>query len=612
MKNKTKIISALIILSILLLVHSCANKAQGPTGGPKDKTPPSVVKSFPANGTLNFKKKQIEIVFDKIVTVDKPSDNVIISPPQQKPPDVKSLGKRVVVDFNEKLRDSTTYSINFGNAIADVNEKNVLKNYLFSFSTGNHIDTLKVSGTVINAEDLTPLEGIIVGIYQETSDSVFSVKPFLRIGRTDENGHFSIDNIKKGKYKIFALGDTNHDYTFQPGEGLAMCDSLVAPTFRMEQMQDTVWKDSTEVDSIRHYIGTHFLPDNLALRYFKENKKRQYYVKNERKQPFVFSLFYNAPLTKLPELRPLNFNWEGKYLLQKSANMDSLTYWITDSLVWKQDTLKMAMTYLKTDSLFQLKPVTDTINVIMHHVRLSPHAKASKKLTAVKIPPLKFMNNLSTTFEIYSPVLLNFEAPLEHLDISKIKLFQKVDTVFKQIPFKWRQIDSTKMAYAMDHKWVAETSYEVQIDSAAFTSIYKRINSKFKSEFKIRSLDEYSSIKLFLQPFNKKAMIQVLDSKDEVVATKPASEKGTIIEYLRPGDYFVRMYIDENGNGKWDTGNLSKRLQPEEVFYYPKKLSLMANWEFEETWDYKETPLLKQKPLELIKVSEKKTQTKNQ
>jgi hypothetical protein len=208
--------------------------------------------------------------------------------------------------------------------------------------------------------------------------------------------------------------------------------------------------------------------------------------------------------------------------------------------------------------------------------------------------------------------LLNFEAPLEQLDISKIKLFQKVDTTFKQIPFKWRQIDSTKMAYALDHKWVAEIDYELQIDSTAFTSIYKRVSSKFKSEFKIRSLDEYSSIKLFLQPFNKKGIIQVLDSKDEVIATKPASEKGTIIEYLRPGDYFVRMYIDENSNGKWDTGNLAKRLQPEEVFYYPKKLSLMANWEFEETWDYKETPLLKQKPLELIKASEKKAQTKNQ
>lgn len=610
MKNRSKLQHAFIIFAVIIFIYACANKAQGPTGGPKDKTPPHVLRSFPTNGSLSFNKKQIEIDFDKIVTIEKVTDNVIISPPQLKPPDVKSLGKKVIVKFNENLVDSTTYSINFGNAITDVNEKNVIKNYLFSFSTGSSIDTLKISGTVINAEDLNPLAGILVGIYKEVSDSVFSHKPFLRIGKTDENGHFSIDNVKKGNYKVFALGDSNHDYTFQPGEGLAMCDSMVAPTFRMEEMKDTVWKDSTTVDSILTYMGTRFLPDDLALRYFKENNKRQYFVKYERKEPFVFSLFFNTSQAKLPELKPLNFNWDGKYLLQKNKGMDSLTYWLKDSVVWKNDTLKMAMTYLKTDSLFQLKPVTDTINVTMHKARINARAK-TKKTTVIKIPPLKSTNNMASTFEIYEPIRLNFESPLSKIDLSKIKLFQKVDTTFKQIPFKWRQVDSTSMAYTVDHKWIAEKSYELEIDSAAFTSIYQRISTKLKTEFKIRSLDEYSSVKLLLAPFNPKAMLQVLDTKDDVLSTKPASEKGTVFEYLRPGDYYVRMFVDDNGNGKWDTGDLSKRLQPEEVYYYPKKLTLMANWEFEETWDYKQVPLLKQKPLDLIKASSKRVPINN-
>ena len=609
MNKKTKILSTLIIFAIMLLVYACANKAQGPTGGPKDKTPPSVLRSFPDNGSLNYNKKLVVIDFDKIVTVEKPNDNVVISPPQQKPADIKSLGKRVEVSFNEKLMDNTTYSINFGNAIQDVNEKNIIKNYLFSFSTGGEIDTLKISGTVVNAEDLNPISGIIVGIYSETSDSVFSLKPFMRIGKTDENGHFSIDNVKKGKYKVFALGDSNHDYMHQPGEGLALYDSLVVPTFVREEMKDTVWADSTEVDSIRTYMGTRFLPDSLTLRYFKENKKRQYFVKFERKEPFVFSLFFNTAQAELPKIKPLNFNWDDKYLLQKNAALDSLTYWLTDSLVWKKDTLKFAMTYLKTDSLFQLKSITDTINVSMHKARVNPHAKASKRITPLKIPPLKFMNNIASTFEIYNPIILNFEAPLAKLDISKIKLYQKVDTVFKQIPFKWHQIDSTKMSYAIDHKWIAETGYEIRIDSAAFTSIYQRTSGKFKSEFKIRSLDEYSSVKLLLAVFNPKAILQILNPKDEVLSSKPASEKGTVFEYLKPGDYYMRMFIDDNGNGKWDPGNLAKRKQPEQVYYYPKKMTLMANWEFEETWDYTQVPLLKQKPLELIKESIKKLKT---
>jgi len=611
MKYKTKILSVLIVFAIMLLVHACANRAQGPTGGPKDKTPPSVLRSMPGNGALNYKKKSIEIDFDKIVTVEKPNENVIISPPQQKQPDVKSLGRKVVVNFNEPLKDSTTYSINFGNAITDVNEKNVIKNYLFSFSTGNTIDTLKVSGTVINAEDLNPMPGIIVGIYRETADSIFSLMPFMRIGRTDENGRFTIDNIKKGKYKVYALGDTNQDYMFQPGEGLAFRDSLVDPYTRIEQMQDTVWKDSTTVDSIRTYMGTRFLPDNVSLRYFKEDKKRQYFVKYERKEPFVFSLFFNTSQAKLPELKPLNFNWDGKYLLQANAGKDSLTYWIRDSVVWKNDTLKMTMSYLKSDSLFHLKPVTDTINVSMRKGLVNKRSKANKKVAVVKIEPLKFTTNMSSVFEIYNPIMLNFEAPLEHFDFTKVKLFQKVDTVFKQIPFKWRQVDSTKMAYAIDNKWKAETQYELQIDSAVFTSIYKKVSSKLKTEFKIRSLDEYSSVKLLLAKFNPKAIIQILDTKDVILASKPANEKGTIFEYLRPGDYYMRMFVDENGNGKWDTGDFTKKRQPEEVYYYPKKMTLMANWEFEETWDVSLVPLLEQKPLELIKQSTKKTPGSN-
>lgn len=598
----------LFSLAITLLVYACANKGTGPTGGPKDKTPPRVMKSFPANGTLNFDGKQIRIDFDEMISIEKPNDNIIISPPQIKQPDVKGLGKRIVVNFNEDLRDSTTYTVNFGNAIVDLNEKNVLKNYSFSFSTGDEIDTLKISGTVIDAENLNPLSGILVGIYLETSDSVFFKKPFLRIGKTDENGHFSIDNVKKGKYKVFALGDTNHDYFFEPGEGLALCDSMLTPTFRREEMNDTIWKDSTKIDSIRKFIGTHFLPDNVTLRYFKEAKKRQYFVKYERKEPHVFSLYFNTISSKLPDIKPLNFNWEGKYLLQKNTDLDSLTFWITDTLISKVDTLVMAMTYLKSDSLLQLKPVTDTLHISMRKGKLNPHAKPIKSVK-IKRTPLTFSTNIINTFEVYNPVIFSFDAPLARFDLSKIMLTQKVDTVYKQIPFKWRQIDSTKMTYALENKWIPEKSYQLKTDSAAFVSIYHKAANKMKSDFKIRSLDEYSSVKIILSPLNPKAILQVLNTNDEVLATKPAAEKGALFQYLKPGDYYLRMFIDENGNGKWDQGDLSAHRQPETVFYYPKKFTLKANWDFEETWDYNQVPLLKQKPAELLKISVKKQKT---
>ncbi|MFA5045947.1 MAG: Ig-like domain-containing protein [Paludibacter sp.] len=606
---KTIVKRASIIFCAGILVYACANKAQGPTGGPKDITPPRVLRSIPENGSINFSKKQIQVDFDEIISIDKPAENVIISPPQVTPPDVKSYGKRLSVDFNEDLLDSTTYSINFGNAIVDLNEKNALKNYVFAFSTGNEIDTLKIGGTVIDAENLNPLPGIFVGIYKEKDDSVFSKKPFLRIGKTDENGRFSIDNVKKGAYKVFALGDANHDYYFQPGEGLALYDSLVVPTSRIEEMHDTVWKDSITVDSIRYFMGTHFLPDDVTLRYFKESKKRQYFLKAERKDQHAFSLYFNTTATQLPEIKPLNFEWEGKYILQKNNTLDSLTYWITDPKVWETDTLQMTMTYLKTDSLFHLNPVTDTLNVSMRKIRINPKAKSAKKGspdTETKV--FKFTNNVAPTFELYNPIVLRFETPLSELDISKIKLSQLIDTTYKSIPFKWHQLDSTKMSYSIDYKWVPEMSYEIAIDSAAFKSIYDDISNSFISKFKIRSLEEYSSVKLILANHNPKSVLQILDTKDNVLQSKPALEKGTRFEYLKPGDYYVRMFIDENGNGKWDVGDLTTRRQPEEVYYYPKKLSLMANWEFEETWDYLQVPLLQQKPIELIKATSTKKQ----
>ena len=612
MNKKTQIKLFVVTLAVMLLVYACANKAQGPTGGPKDKTPPRVLRSFPVNGALDYNKKQVEIDFDEMVSIEKASENVIISPPQVKEPDVKSLGKKVTVNFGDKLLDNTTYSINFGNAIVDLNEKNPLKNYLFSFSTGNQIDTLKISGTVINSEDLNPMSGVIVGIYMETSDSVFFKKPFLRIGRTDDKGHFSIDNIKKGKYKIFALGDANRDYYYQQGEGLAMCDSLLTPTSRLEQMNDTIWKDSIHVDSVRTYMGTHFLPDNIALRYFKENKKRQYFVKSERKEPFVFSLFFNTSLSKLPDIKPLNFKWDDtKYILQKSLKADTLTYWIKDSTVWNTDTLRMQMTYLKTDSLFQLRSVTDTVNVFMRKGKISQKAKALKKSTKPKIEPLKFSNNISSSFDVFSPVVFDFEVPIANYDLSKITLSQKKDTTYKEIPFKWRSLDSIHMKFALDYKWVPEMSYRVEVDSAAFTSIYDRVTKEASNDFKIKSLDDYSSVKMLMANFNPKAVMQMLDSKDVLLDTKPVSEKGTLFEYLKPGDYYIRMFIDENGNGKWDTGDFTQKRQPEQVYYYPKKLSLKANWEFEETWDYTQVPLLQQKPAELLKLAAAKKKDNN-
>lgn len=587
-----------IILAFLvsgILFYSCANRAAGPTGGPKDTIPPVVIKTNPLNGTVNFKKKLIEIYFDENVELQKANENVIVSPAQKIMPEIRANARSLTLELQDELIDNTTYSLNFGDAIVDLNEKNPLHNYTFAFATGAVIDTLKISGIVISAENLSPSKGIYVGIYKEDDDSVFFSQPFSRIAKTDENGRFTIDNVRTGMYRIYALGDANRDYIYQPGEEAAFIDSLVAPFAVTTVKADTIWKDSVKIDTIKSKVISDYYPQNLLFKLFKENYKRQYLVKTERKQPECFTFYFNATQAELPVINPLNFEWEGRYSVQKNATQDTLTYWLTDAALVKQDTLTMAVNYLKTDSLNRLVPSTDTLNIVM---RL-PKATSKPKKAALDDVAYKFNTNLSQVFDVFNAVRFSFESPLRTFDMSKIHLAQKVDTVMKPLEIKWLKSDSISLTYRIEQNWEPEANYELKIDSAAFTSIYGNISDKFSSAFKIKSLDEYSSIKLQLEPAVPNAVVQVLDEKDKVVAQKKADLPFTKIEFLRPGDYYLRLFVDENGNGKWDPGSVKDKKQPEAVYYYPKKLSLMANWEFGETWDINALPLLQQKPEEL-------------
>ena len=595
---------------IIAFVYSCANKGQGPTGGPKDETPPRVVRSIPENGALNFDRQQITVEFDENIVLERPSENIIISPPQRRNPDIRAQGRRLIVRFDEPLKDSTTYTINFGNAVADLNERNVFPNFIFSFSTGSEIDTLRITGILINAEDLNPVSGIIVGIYAEHDDSVFTQKPFLRIGRTDENGYFSIDNIREGTYSLFALGDVNRDFFFQTGEGLAMLDSLVTPIARLVEHRDTIWTDSVTIDTIHVFSHTHFYPNNIILRYFRENKVHQRLVRTERTQPEKFTIVFNTTLEELPEITPLNFDWENKYVLQKNNTVDTLTYWLIDSLLWQLDTLQFAVRYLRTDSIFQLEETTDTLNVAIRRARQpAPRAAARRAEAEPETParvPLALQTNIATTFEIFNPITIRVNEPLENFDFSMITLKERVDTLLVPLKFEWEQTDLSQMSFAIKYDWESEKSYVLTVDSAAFVSVFGKTNDEFSGSFRIRSLAEYSELRVVLTNHDPRAVVQLLDAKDNVLRTEPALTPEVVFQHLRPIDYFLRLFIDENGNGKWDTGDFATRRQPEEVFYYPHRLTLRANFEFTKTWDHKAIPLLEQKPLEILQDASKR------
>jgi len=592
------------------LIMGCANRGGGPQGGPKDIAPPIPMKSVPENGAINYNNSFVDISFDEIVLLEKSYEKVVVSPPQLKSPIVKAYGRKIAVELADSLRPNTTYTIDFADAIVDNNEKNPLLDYYFTFSTGNHMDSLMIGGTLIDARTLNPVSGVLVGIHSDLNDSAFFKVPFERISKTNDKGQFWIKGVRTGAYKIFALGDVNNNYSLdESSEPLAFLDSIIIPNVIFKEHVDTVWKDSATIDTLIRRQHPNFTANNILLRYFQPDFMRQYLVKAERLEPYKLSFYFNAPIDTLPSLVPFNFKLDGNYLLQQSAHRDTLTYWFTDSLISQMDTLSYELTYLKTDSTNQLSLQVDTLNTVARRKVNSldkNDARSSrskdKKEEKKKIEFIPIKTNSSANYDLYNPFVITFETPTK-FDISKSILTEvKIDSLWQKIDTKFDQVDSLGLRYAITYSWQPEKSYRVKIDSAAFVGFYGTHSNTYETTFKVKSLESYATLFISMDKLSGGEILELLDKNEAVVRTLPAT-KEMVFEYLNPGDYYLRLFVDENGNKKWDTGNYSDKKQPEAVYYFPLKFTLRAFWEVEENWDYKSLPILQQKPTELIKAS---------
>lgn len=590
-----KRVSIVLILGWLLLLVSCANRGSGPQGGPKDTIPPTLLRETPLNGTCNFTGKTIVLQFDEYIQLNDVANNVLISPPQRTSPQVKAFGKRVTVSFEEDLQDSTTYTIDFGVAICDNNEKTPLGNYSFSFATGDHIDSLAMFGRVINAADLNPVQGVIVGVQSNLHDSAFATLPFTRIAKTDTAGLFGVLNMRGGDYRIYALRDVSRDYLYQPSEALAFTDEVFTPSLACDS--DSVW---------------YHVPDTIVLKLFTENKQRHYFIRALRdKEQHYFTLLFSAPQDSLPTivaLRPDSISPDSAWVdftqymfCQANPTNDTLVYWLTDSVAISMDTLRFAMTYKMSDSLYQLVDTTDTVQVVYRHPRMSQKAlEAKQRRDASRTVELK--SNASSKFDIYRSIEWRSTTPLKDYVTDSIHLVEKKDTLLLPVDFRLEPLDSVGLLFALHADLQPEHAYSLRIDSGAMHDIYGVTNNAFKAEYKLRSLDQYSTLTIKMTHFDPLARIQVLDEKDKVIRELPAEPNGTRFEYLEAKSFYVRLYIDLNKNGQWTTGDWALKRQPEPVYYFSQKLTLRANWEFEEEFDHLAIPLLKQKPKALIQV----------
>lgn len=612
----------LYLVFLFLLATACANPGSGPDGGPYDEELPYVVSTTPASGDSGVKGRRVTLQFNEFIKLENASEKVTVSPPQIEMPDILTSGKRITVTLNDSLRPNTTYTIDFSDAIEDNNEGNPMGNYTFFFSTGRTVDTLEVAGHVLAAEDLEPIKGILVGLHSDTTDSAFRTRPFDRVARTDGSGRFSIKGVAPGRYRIYALNDGDGDFRFtQKSEMIAFGRESISPSFFQDTRYDTLWRDTVHYDTIVARPFTHFTPDDVVLRAFKEVNPVRHLLKTEYPVPEQFTIFFTAPSTHVPEVRGLNFD-ASKLLPRISSGNDTLTFWVADTLLVRQDTLTLALTYEESnDSTLELSLRTDTLE-------LSPkltwakrdkqrqeeweeweknREKALKNDRPFNEEPPTVWIKLTPRIERplapdQNPVLV-IDEPLARFDTSGVHLRLIVDSTETEAPYLLEPLPGRDFSFRLMGEWRPGQQYVIVVDSAAMTSVFGHRNRRMEQKFNIAKDDEFGSFFVNVQGLDgdTTAIVELLDGRGKVVRRCRAPQGRADFFYLKPGDYYLRLLLDRDGNGMWTTGEFETGLPPEEVYYNPVKFNVRARWDIEQDWNFRTLPLTEQKPAELIK-----------
>lgn len=599
-------LGSLFVVAAALLLAACASIGR-PEGGPRDMTPPVMVSSTPAPGSVNVSNGRIDIVFDENITLDDPMNKIVVSPPQKKQAQISSNGRRVRITLRDTLRDSTTYTVDLADAVRDLNEGNILDGLAIDFSTGPSIDTLMISGIVVEGRTLEPAQGMIVGVYSTpVADTALTTLPMDRITKTNALGRFTIRNLKPGSYRVFAINDLNHDFHWDRSEDIAFLDRDISPSTIAIEVTDT-FTDAAGNDSLVTRPATRFLPDDILLTWFNENYKPLYLVKHERPDARRLTLEMSTRSDSLPQLTLLNTVRAGARLdreavLQSSPGLDSLTYWLRDTTLIGSDTLKIAARHLHTDTLDNITFTTDTLTFALRQ----PKKKKKRDEETDSVPKLEFVNigiSSRQPQDLNMPLLFETSTPTASIDSAGFRIEELVDSVWMPVAAKIPSPpDSLQpMRLLTEMTWKPKTKYRVTIDSLAVTDIYGNHNRPFVQEVSTHAIEDYAALFFNIGDLGSDSAIVELLSSDKPVRLEPVRNGVATFEYVTPGAYYARLFIDRNHNGRWDTGSVADTLQPEDVFYFSKKLNLKKNWDVEQQWNIYETPVDLQKPEDIKK-----------
>ncbi len=631
--------SAWIVMAFLFLLGAGCAQLGSPYGGPVDKDPPVVIKTKPPQNSVNFEPKdKIVIYFDEFVQLKDVYQEMMVSPPIEGNPIPVLRGRAIQVDIPREAEfDSTTYTISFGNAIADNNEGNVLENYQYIFSLKGYIDSMNVEGKVVSAFDHQPdKERMLVMLYANLNDSAPLLEKPSYVARTNPGGEFVIPNLECGSYRVFALKDGNGNLRYDLStEALAFLDSVIVLTPE-KFSQDLVIQDSTlynsliatsmhndslsspadsvvfhtqEIDTLKNGADS-LVADTLPkekmyysfhteLEFFTQETYTQYLTdyKRDRKEKLFFS-FNEEPVDTVDifplYITPATPNW---FLRERTTGQDTLKLWLTDTAMISLDSLWMEVCYPMFDSSNNVYSQKDTL--LMRYV--DPQQNTSRRqrrgllrgqeettdsVPEVPRPGLQIANNTGSNFDLDQSIALISPTPIAELRTDSLKLFRvKNDSVFLRERFRL-EVDSLSLFRVWIHyKPQSETTYEVFFPDSVIHDIYSETNDTVKFRFTTRSEEYYGTIRLNLQQVTGRVLVQLLDTNEKLVKEQSVTHDGYIeFLFLDPKEYKLKVIFDRNGNGVWDTGNYLKHIQPEKVRYYPDPVNVRSNWELELPW----------------------------
>lgn len=567
-----------LIITAYTLISGCA-KVSAPAGGPRDRVPPVVVKTNPVNGARFFSGKKVEIEFNEYVTLDKINEKFMISPPMKKRPEVSIKGKSVVVEYEDELKDSTTYTLYFGDAVRDLNEGNVYAGLQFVFSTGAVIDSLSLTGNVLNAFVLDAPEAPIILLYSDLSPEAVRKSFPDYITRPDINGYFRIDNIREGRYRLYALKDNDNSRSFNlAGEEFAFLDEAVEVTPLNNYLpvrEDTVKTVKAPAKTAEPEV----LKGEHMLIMFLHEKTASYLTSSTRTLPYHLTYTLALPPADQPFEVSIPGSSEGSFFIERSTGNDTVHVWITDSIIYSSTLINTLVTYPFTDTSGATVSKLDTVPMRF----VQPRAPRG----GVKAPVFELKHNIpGGNVRPGQKIIFQSETPMREPDTARIRFYEMKGAERIRLPYAFVRDSASSRRIFLDVSLVPGKTYLYTADSASFGNIYGVSSDSTGMRISVREEKSFGKLVLNVKGYEGSRIIQLLDKSEKPVREVRMDTDGKAeFPMLDKGAYRMRVIYDRNGDGRWTTGNFDSGIQPEAVSFYPQEIEIKEDWVLDQDWD---------------------------